>query len=198
MVVTHWDLHGRPNSWMPKLPGVLVAPVFNVGLCLLLAWIPRLDPRLRHDPAAHTARYRQTLRVVRLALTGFLVMAASIVIAVAAGWQLNINGLIYYGTLALLAMLGNFFSRLQPSYLLGIRTPWTLEDDATWRATHRFAGRLMVFGALALLAVGPFVATVAQATLLVAFVLALACASMVYSLWYYHRAGGRLKAAGNG
>ena len=190
-VVTHWGIHGQPNGWMPKLPGLLIAPVFNVGLCLLLAWLPRIDPRLRRDPSAHTARYRQTLRAVRLALTGFLALAAVMVIAVAAGWRLNVGALVYYGALALLAVLGNFFSRLQRNYFLGIRTPWTLDDDATWRATHRFAGRFTVFGALALLVAGPFVSTTIQAVLLCGFVLALACASVAYSLWYYqHRQPG--------
>ena len=146
---------------------------------------------LRRDPAAHTARYRQTARAVRLALTGFPALAAVLVIVSAAGWRLNVGAWVYYGTLGLLAVLGNFFSRLQRNYFLGIRPPWTLDDDATWRATHRFAGRCTVFGALALLAAGPFASTTIRAVLLCGFGLALACASVAYSLWRYpHRQPG--------
>ena len=48
-------------------------------------------------------------------------------------------------------ILGNYLGNVRPNYFVGIRTPWTLENPETWRATHRLGGRLMFFGALILL-----------------------------------------------
>lgn len=52
--------------------------------------------------------------------------------------------------LLLLAVLGNYLGNLRPNYFVGIRTPWTLEDPDTWRATHRLSARLICFGVIVL------------------------------------------------
>lgn len=186
-VVTHWGLHGEPDGWMPKAPGLLLSPVFNVVLCLLLAFLPQIDPRLRRDPVAGTARYRHVLRWCRYALTAFLALVSMAVIAVAAGRAVDMGWLACNGTLVVLAVVGNFMGSLQPNYLIGIRTPWTLEDAATWRATHRLGGRFMVFGSLSLLLVGLFVPRSVQTGFLIAFVVALGFGSLGYSAWFFQR-----------
>ena len=68
---------------------------------------------------------------------------------------------------------------------MGIRTPWTLEDPATWRATHRLGSRAMVFGSVALLIVGVFVSSAVQLGLLIGFVVVLAVGSLGFSAWFY-------------
>ena len=189
-IVTHWDLHGRPDGWMPKLPGLLSLPLVNIGLCLLFASIPWLDPRLRRDPASATARYLQTLRWWRYALTTFFTMLAVAVIAIAAGWHIDIGRLACNGAFGLFAVVGNILGRLQPNYFMGIRTPWTLEDATTWRATHRLGGRLMLFGSVTLLAVGLFVSNGVLLGLLFAFLASLGVWSLWYSAWFYRAHGG--------
>ncbi len=39
---------------------------------------------------------------------------------------------------------------IKPNYFAGMRTPWTLEDNDTWRATHRLAGKLWFAGGIIL------------------------------------------------
>ena len=186
-VVTHWNLHGQPNGWMPKGPGLLLAPALNVALCLLFAFLPQLDPRLRRDPSTGTIRYRQILRWCRWAVTAFISVLSLTIIAIAAGWSIDVARLASTGTLLVLAVIGNFMGNLQPNYLIGIRTPWTLEDAATWRATHRLDGRAMVFGSLTLLLVGCFVSSAVLTTLLIVFCVGLGVWSLGYSAWFYQR-----------
>src|SRR2546422_10890198 len=40
----------------------------------------------------------------------------------------------------LFVVLGNSLSRVQPTWFVGIRTPWTLSSDTVWRKTHRPGG----------------------------------------------------------
>jgi uncharacterized membrane protein len=47
---------------------------------------------------------------------------------------------------ALFAMLGNYFQTVRPNYFIGIRTPWTLENEQVWKNTHRLGGRLWIVG----------------------------------------------------
>jgi uncharacterized membrane protein len=44
--------------------------------------------------------------------------------------------------------------RMKPNWWMGIRTPWTLENDKVWRETHRLGGRLFVLAGLMTIVVG--------------------------------------------
>ena len=46
------------------------------------------------------------------------------------------------------ALLGNLMLNIKPNYFVGIRLPWTLENEDNWRATHRLAGKLWFAGGI--------------------------------------------------
>jgi len=46
--------------------------------------------------------------------------------------------------------LGNYLPTLRPNYFIGIKTPWTLESETVWKATHQLAGKLWFFGGASL------------------------------------------------
>jgi uncharacterized membrane protein len=48
----------------------------------------------------------------------------------------------------LLAGIGNYMTTVKPNWFIGIRTPWTLQNETVWRKTHRMGGRFMVAGGL--------------------------------------------------
>ena len=52
----------------------------------------------------------------------------------------------------LFIFLGNYITRVEPNWFVGIRTPWTLSSDTVWRKTHRTGGWLMVLGGLVIAA----------------------------------------------
>ena len=130
-----------------------------------------------------------------MAFTAFFTLLALAIIAVAAGWHVDTGRLACDGALVMLAVLGNILGKLQPSYLMGIRTPWTLKDVATWRATHRLGGRLMLFGSVALLVVGFFTSSVVLFGWLCVFLVGLGIWSLWYSAWFYRRHGDDRPAA---
>ena len=47
-------------------------------------------------------------------------------------------------------VIGNYLPKTHRNYIIGIRLPWTLENDKNWRKTHRLAGKIWVFGGLLL------------------------------------------------
>ncbi|WP_315816322.1 SdpI family protein [Paraflavitalea speifideaquila] len=53
----------------------------------------------------------------------------------------------------LLVMMGNYFQALRPNYFVGIRTPWTLENEVVWKKTHYLGGRLWMAGGLLIIIV---------------------------------------------
>lgn len=48
----------------------------------------------------------------------------------------------------LFIILGNYFKTIKPNYFIGVRTPWTLENEVTWKETHKLAGQLWFWGGL--------------------------------------------------
>jgi len=56
------------------------------------------------------------------------------------------------GVCLLLALLGNLMGKVRRNFYIGVRTPWTLANERVWNATHRFAGKTLVAGGLAGLA----------------------------------------------
>ncbi|HEY4989809.1 MAG TPA: SdpI family protein [Opitutaceae bacterium] len=146
-IAVHWGTHGLPNGWADKTQGLLMCPLLSIVLALIFGWIPSLDPRLRRNPEAN----RKSTAVIRLASTA-LVSGGGVVIALEAlGHHLNIPVLAINGMLLFLLILGNLMGTIPPNYFLGVRTPWTLANDAIWRTTHRNCGRILVAGTLVLL-----------------------------------------------
>ncbi len=55
--------------------------------------------------------------------------------------------------LAAVGWLG-WLQHLPPNYLVGIRTPFTLRSPENWYRTHHAAAPLLIFGGIAVVAVG--------------------------------------------
>jgi uncharacterized membrane protein len=54
----------------------------------------------------------------------------------------------------LLLGIGNYLGKAHQNAVFGLRTPWTLANATVWDKTHRFTGRGMVLGGLALVVLG--------------------------------------------
>ncbi|WP_417443810.1 SdpI family protein [Joostella sp.] len=45
-------------------------------------------------------------------------------------------------------IFGNYFKTIKANYFIGIRTPWTLENDNVWKKTHKLGGILWFIGGI--------------------------------------------------
>jgi uncharacterized membrane protein len=189
-VVTHWGGDGRPNGWMNKIPGLLGTPLLSVAVALLTGWIPRLDPRFRRDPEG-SERSIAAIGIIRLAVTALMCFGSLLIVAEALGHHFNGIRIGINVILLFFLVMGNYIGTVRPNYFVGFRTPWTLENDEVWRATHRLIGRVWVFGALAFLG---FQFAIPQSLVMpcsVAFFVGTAVLSVPYSYWRFRSASPR-------
>jgi uncharacterized membrane protein len=189
-VPIHWNLHGQIDGWAPKPFGMLVIPLTSFGIIALLHGLPRLDPKLRRSVGAH-GRMQSVLGILRLALAAFFGALFCMQVAAALGHTVAAGRIVPAATLLLLAIMGNYLANLRPNYFAGIRTPWTLESPATWRATHRLGGRLMFFGSVLLLILQFFISQSAFFILFITSVILLAAWAFWYSWHHFHTQGER-------
>jgi uncharacterized membrane protein len=53
---------------------------------------------------------------------------------------------------ALVVVIGNYLPKCKQSYTMGIKLPWTLNDEENWNKTHRLAGFLWVICGVVMMA----------------------------------------------
>jgi len=147
-IPVHWGITGEVDRYGGKLEGLFLLPVLTVGLYLLLFFLPRIDPK-----RANYEKFADVYRIIRTLLVVFMAALHGIVIAMTFGSTIDVGMSVMVMVGLLLAVLGNYFGKLKPTWFVGIRTPWTLTSELSWIKTHRLGGKFFVgFGLLLALA----------------------------------------------
>jgi uncharacterized membrane protein len=178
-VATHWGLDGTPDGYSSRLMAVSIMPLVLVFMTVIFNVLPKVDPRRENY-----ARFLSSYWLIANAVIVFLLVAHAMIIASGLGFDVKIDRLMPLGVGLLFVFLGNYLTRIEPNWFIGIRTPWTLSSDSVWRRTHRTGGWLMVIGGL-VLAASAFVPRPAFLVLFVATIVIVAVIPIVqsYVLW---------------
>jgi uncharacterized membrane protein len=180
-IPSHWNLQGQVDGWMEKPWGVLMQPLIATVMLGALWLLSRIDPR-----RANVERFAEDRRlIINLIILVFAVIEVA-TLGHALGWPVQVDRVIMAAIGLLLVGLGNYLPRIRSNWFMGIRTPWTLDNERVWRATHRIGGRTFVAGglviALAALLPDPVRAWISGAAIAVAVAVPL-----VYSYVAYRR-----------
>jgi uncharacterized membrane protein len=148
VIATHWGFDGKVNGTMPKDWGLSLLPAIGAAITLLLAFVPRIEPRRANMLASRKA-------FIAFWLGGLVVLAVAhaMMVGTALGFPVDVPGVLIIFIPLMIAFAGNYLGKVRPNFFLGVRTPWTLSSDLSWEKSHRLLGRLFVLSALATLAV---------------------------------------------
>ncbi|MDA8194266.1 MAG: SdpI family protein, partial [Thermaerobacter sp.] len=108
------------------------------------------------------------------------------VIGHALGWPVSSVRVVPILVGLLLLLLANVLPRVKPNWWIGVRTPWTLSNDAVWAKTHLWAGRLGVAAGL-LLMLGGWMAPAQAALALITWVVAGWGSAVIVLSWIFFR-----------
>ena len=169
-VATHWSLNGTPDGYSSRGWALSIIPIVLLLMTGLFNVLPKIDPR--HE---NYAKFLGSYWLIANAVIAFMLVAHALIVAAGLGFSVKIDRLMPLGLGLLLVFLGNYLTRVEPNWFVGIRTPWTLSSDTVWRKTHRTAGWLMVLGGLlvaacALLPHGAFLPLFVAAILIMAVI----------------------------
>ena len=141
-VPVHWNFKGEIDRYSNKTSLLLIPILLPLLTYLVFVLIPKIDPKNNLNKMGNK------FQKLKFALTAFMSVLALFIIYSAKNQSLgNPNYLILLVGL-LYIILGNYFKTIKPNYFIGIRTPWTLENDYIWQKTHKFGGILWFFGGL--------------------------------------------------
>ncbi len=145
----HWNAQGQVDGYGGKFEGLLLLPLITFGLYFLLAFLPRFDPRY-----ANYARFANVYAVMRGAMVVVMALIQGATLLWIRGIEFNMSIAISFIVGVLFVVLGYVMPRLQSTWFVGIRTPWTLSSERSWRKTHELGRWVFIAEGIALIAAG--------------------------------------------
>lgn len=135
----HFDLKGNPNGYGSRWTYV----VMPVGLYFLMLVLPKIDPRKANYDVFEGSYYK-----LRLIMGIFFGMITVSVIWGIVNNSSSIQKFMPLSMFFLFMLIGNYLGNIRPNYFVGIKVPWTLNNDVVWTRTHKMAGKLWFWGSL--------------------------------------------------
>ena len=183
-VPLHYGFDGKPNGFGTRSEFLLVQLFISViagGVYLLIKYLPLIDPKKQ-------VKYGEA-NFQKLAF-GLVFFLSAINIGITYGTvnsSFKIDKIILPIVGLLFAFLGNIMNSIKPNYFAGVRTPWTLEDEGNWRATHRLAGKIWFVGGILLTILVLVLPTEAAFAVFIPFIIVMALIPVVYSYVYFKK-----------
>jgi len=136
-MASHWNTQGQVDGYMSKFWGLFLMPLISAGLFLLFITIPKIDP-LKHN-IEKFRKYYDGFVVLIIVFLFYLYLLTIF-------WNIDIRfsmtqllapafGILFY-------YCGILTENAKRNWFIGIRTPWTLSNDAVWNKTHKIGGKL--------------------------------------------------------
>jgi uncharacterized membrane protein len=142
-VPVHWNAAGQVDRYGSRFEGAFIMPILNAAMLLLFTWLPALDPR-----RDSYEKFKKFYKMMQWAMVLFLIGMQGVTLAWALGYELSISTFVKFSMGILFMVLGNYLGKVKPNWFVGIKTPWTLENEEVWTKTHRLAGPLMFLAGL--------------------------------------------------
>lgn len=140
-IPTHFNIRGEPDDWTARPWAAFMMPLFGLLLLGVFYVLPKISPR-----RTNLDRFEDTYWLIANATVGLVCALHVLVLGRALGWPIDISSAVLLGVGVMFMIIGNVLPRTRSNWWIGIRTPWTMESDNVWRATHRLAGKTFMIG----------------------------------------------------
>ncbi len=172
----HFELNGNPNDYGSKLIYIFMP----LGLYLLMLVLPFIDPR-----RANYEIFSETYYKLRIILGLFFALIDTVITYNELHGVEKMGLFVPISVFLLFTLLGNYMGTVRQNYFVGIKVPWTLNNEEVWIRTHKMAGKLWFWGgivgvALLLVVKDPFF-------VLIPIILIIVVVPIVYSYIIYQK-----------
>jgi uncharacterized membrane protein len=146
---THWNVFGQIDGTMPKEFAAWMMPLLGLFILTTFKLAPMFDPKnKKYHLFSHEWNIIQTVFVLFMAYMQGITFYAAYFPAT------QIMKPMFIGMGILFVLLGNYLSKIRQNYFIGIKVPWTLDNEDNWNKTHRFASWTFVLMGLIVFAEG--------------------------------------------
>ena len=142
-IPTHFNLLGQADGYNHKMFAIFGLPTLMLLMHQLLLFLMIKDPK-----SSNISSKIQVLIYWIIPFVSCLLMISIFGEYLGYSMMSGLLAQIFMGVVMI--VIGNYLPKTHRNYIIGIRLPWTLENDENWRKTHRLAGKIWVLGGLLL------------------------------------------------
>ena len=142
-IPTHFNLLGQADGYNHKMSAIFGLPTLMLLMHWLLLFLMIKDPK-----SSNISSKIQVLIYWIIPFVSCLLMIYIFGESLGYSMMSGLLAQIFMGVVMI--VIGNYLPKTHRNYIIGIRLPWTLENDENWRKTHRLAGKIWVLGGLLL------------------------------------------------
>ena len=139
-VPMHWNIKGEIDRYGDKSELIIIPILLPLLVYLIFLVVPKIDPKNKLNTMG------SKLQTIKFLLTTFMSILALFIIYTAKNQTFTNTNYIVLLIGLLYLILGNYFKTIKANYFIGIRTPWTLENETVWKETHRLGGKMWFIG----------------------------------------------------
>lgn len=182
IIPIHFDGKGVANDFGSK-NYIFLGPGIAWFTWILFLIIKKFDPKQTLDQMEGKYEWMTLLIVLFTSIIG--IFAINSMRGDAFGFEMKYLVMVFGG---FFIVLGNYMQAMKPNYFMGIRTPWTLENEEVWKKTHHLGGILFVTSGIIMI-IGIFIVPKDYdfSTYILVFTMIPAIFSTGYSFWYYQK-----------
>ncbi|RLJ62034.1 putative membrane protein [Lacinutrix venerupis] len=147
-VPIHWNANGEIDGWGSKATLLIIPFILPVLIYVILSLVPKIDPKQKIEATS------KKFYNIKLLLTLFMSILALFILYSSKSQSFTNPNIIIMLIGLLYVILGNYMKTIKTNYFIGIRTPWTLENDIVWKKTHKLAGKYWFIGVLLVILLG--------------------------------------------
>lgn len=178
-VPLHWNIEGEIDRYGEKYEILLIPILLPLATYLLLTVIPKIDPKGKIKSMGNKYHNLKTwITVLTSALALVLIYASMNQSLYNPNYMVLLIGILF-------VLLGNYFKTLRPNYFIGIKTPWTLENEIVWKETHKLAGKLWFAGGFVIIIGSLLLDKKPNFTLFIGTTIVIAVIPIIYSYVKY-------------
>ena len=146
---THWNASGQVDGWSSKAFAIFGLPLIMLAAQWLCMLGTAADPKKKNHP-------EKVVHLVLWIIPALSVVLHAVTYAVALGHSVRMEMVMPVLMGLIFTIIGNYLPKCKQNYTIGIKIPWTLDNEENWNKTHRFAGFLWVVCGLAIMLTGFF------------------------------------------
>jgi len=140
-VPTHFGPDGQADGWSSRGFAVFGLPAFLLAVHWVCLFFTAKDPKNQgQNPKLFT------LVLWICPVVSLFVAFVSYTAALGVNVNVSLVAMLLVGVCFI--AVGNYMPKCKQNHTIGIKIPWTLNDEDNWNATHRFAGKVWVIGGL--------------------------------------------------
>lgn len=138
---SHWNAAGEVDGYMSKFWGIWLMPLMALGMTLLLAVVPAIDPL-----KANIEKFRGLYNAFIIGFVAYMLYVYGLTLAAALGYEFNMTYMLLPVVGLLFIGISFLIEKAKRNFFIGIRTPWTLVSDSVWEKTHKLGAQTFRIG----------------------------------------------------